>query len=201
MIEINLLPEELRNKVAKAKKPETVVKNPVEGLEPKHAVLLVPVIAIILICAQLFIGIAVLVKGGQLRSLNAKLQSLATQKKGLDEFNAEYNLVSQDSQAIQKLMRERVVWSEKLNKLSLNLPSGIWFSGISVNSKGMVLQGAVVSLNKDDLNLINKLIDSLKIDPVFFKDFSSLDMGSAEKKTVGIYDITDFNLNAPLKGR
>ena len=197
MIEINLLPEELRNKLVKLKKPEAATG--AAGLEPKYFILLIPLAFGILICVQLIIGVLGLANSVQARMLNGKWRSLEPERKALQEFNDKYNLVSQDSQTIQQLMRDRVNWSEKLNALSLNLPSGVWFEELSINSKELILRGAVVSLNKEELNLIKQLIDNLKNDPAFFKDFINLELGSAVKKTFGSYDITEFTLNATLK--
>jgi len=198
MIEINLLPEELRKKVIKQNKPE-VIRSPSLGLEIKHTVLLVPVIFLILILLHFFIAVSMLVKSGQLRMLSAKLSSLEPQKKALDIFNSEYKLISEDTQVIQQLIRERINWSEKLNKLSLSLPSGVWFNNLYANTKELVIQSSAVSLNKEELTLIKQLIDNLKSDQMFFKDFINLEMGSAEKRTLGSYDITDFTLNAKIK--
>ncbi len=197
MIEINLLPEELRGKPAKPDKPEPVPG--IAGLEPKHFLLLLPLAFGLLICVHLVIGVFGIAKSFQAAALNKKLASLEPQRKALEEFNNKYNFVSEDSQAIQQLMRSRVAWSEKLNALSLGLPSGAWFEGLLANAKEFSLRGAVISLNKEEMGLIKQLIDNLKNDPAFFKDFSSLELGSAEKKTLGSYDITEFTLNATLK--
>jgi len=198
MIEINLLPEELRKKVIKQNKPE-VVKGASLGLEMKHAILLIPVIFLVLILMHVFVAVSGLVKSGQLNTLNNKLSTLEPQKKVLDSFNSEYKLISEDTQVIQQLMRERILWSEKLNKLSLALPAGVWFSNFYANTKEMIVKSSAVSLSKEELTLIKQLIDNLKNDSVFFKDFLSLEMGSAEKKTLGSYDVTDFTLNAKVK--
>jgi len=199
MIEINLLPEELRNKVIKVNKPETV--SATAGLEPKHFLLIIPLIFAFLICAQLITGLTGIVRFSRLSILNARWKSLEPERKALAEFNDKYNFVSGDTQAIQQLIRDRIIWSEKLNKLSLYLPSGVWFEELSVNSKELVLKGAVLSLNKEELNLINQFISKLKSDPVFFKDFNTLELTSAQKNTLGSYDITDFTLNSTLRAR
>jgi len=200
MIEINLLPEELRNRVAKVNKPETVIVD-TQGLEPKHFILLIPLIFALLICGQLTAGIMGIARASQLHILNGKWKSLEPQRKVLEEFNDKYALVSEDAQAVQQLMRNRIIWSEKLNKLSLNLPSGVWFNGLAANSKELILKGSVISLNKEELNLIKQLIDNLKSDSGFFRDFATLELGSAEKKTIGSYDVTEFILNATLKAK
>jgi len=198
MIEINLLPEELRNEVVKANKPENV-SGP--GLEPKHFILIIPLIFAFLLCFQLIAGLTGIIRFSRLNALNGKWKSLSSDRKALEKFNDKYSLASGDAQVIQQLMRDRIVWSEKLNKLSLYLPSGVWFEELSGNSKELVLKGAVVSLNKEELNLISQFIAKLKGDPVFFKDFDTLELGSAQKNTLGSYDITEFTLNSTLKAK
>lgn len=198
MIEINLLPEELRNKIVKANKPESV---PGAGLEPKHFLLIIPLIFAFLLSAQLIAGLTGIVRFSRLNALNGKWKSLSSDRKALEEFSDKYSLVSGDEQVIQQLLRDRIIWSEKLNKLSLYLPSGVWFEELSANQKELVLKGAVISLNKEELNLINQFIARLKNDPVFFKDFNTLELGSAQKNTLGSYDITEFNLNSTLKAK
>ena len=198
MIEINLLPEELRNKIVKANKPESV---PGAGLEPKHFLLIIPLIFAFLLSAQLIAGLTGIVRFSRLNALNGKWKSLSSDRKALEEFSDKYSLVSGDEQIIQQLLRDRIIWSEKLNKLSLYLPSGVWFEELITNQKELVLKGAVISLNKEELNLINQFIARLKNDPVFFKDFNTLELGSAQKNTLGSYDITEFNLNSTLKAK
>ena len=200
MIEINLLPEELRNKGAKANKPENIAAGGA-GFEPRHFILLIPLVFALLICAQLIAGIMGLARSGSIHMLNNKLEALKPERKALEEFNDKYSLISENTQALQQLMRERIIWSEKLNKLSLDLPAGIWFNELLINSKELILRGSVISLNKEELSLIKQLIDNLKSDPVFFKDFSALELESAVKKAIGSYDITEFTLKATLKAK
>ncbi len=198
MIEINLLPEELRNRVVKAASPEAQVRG--SGvLEPKHFILLAPLIFTILIIVQLIIGVFGIIKSTQLRMLGEKWRQVEPQRKALEEFDNEYMLTSGDAQAIKELEAARIIWSEKLNKLSLDLPSGVWFNELLANSKELILKGGVVSLNKEELGLIKQLIDNLKNDQQFFKDFNSLELDSAVKKTVGSYDITEFTLKGTLR--
>ena len=197
MIEINLLPEELRNKVVKVKKPEVVVNS--NSLELKHFILLIPLIFGILICIQLSVGILGITRAAQLQALNAKWKSLEPERKAMQESGSRYSSVSEDAQGLRQLLRDRVIWSEKLNRLSADLPPGVWFEIISVNPIELSLQAAVISLSKDDMSLIKQLIDNLKNDPVFIKDFNTLELGQAVKKTIGSYEITEFTLGATLK--
>lgn len=200
MIEINLLPEELKDRIAKAAKPQAPVIS-AEGWESKHFILLIPLVFGLLISAQLIIAVCGIIKSGQLRSLKARLNQLEPQRKAVAEFNNEYILASGDKQAREELERSRIIWSEKLNKLSLNLPAGVWFSQLSANKKELILKGKVISLSKDELGLIKQLIDNLKDDPLFYRDFNSIEMVSAEKKNIGSYEVTEFSIKAALKTR
>lgn len=197
MIEINLLPEELRNRAAKPNAP-------VMGagvLEPKHLVLLAPLILAILISSQLIIGVSAIIKSSQLRALEAKWLQAEPQRKALEEFNNEHTLVLGGAQALKEFEAARIIWSEKLNRLSLDLPSGVWFNELLANSRELVLKGGVISLSKEELGLVKQLIDNLKNDPQFVKDFNALELDSAEKKVIGSYEITEFTLKGALKAK
>jgi len=177
MIEINLLPEELK---AKPKSKKTGV-----GLQPKQILSLIPFIFGILICMH----------------LNNKWQKFEPQRKILDGFSKEYALLSEDALASQQFVGQRINWSEKLNNLSLKLPSGVWLNEIIVSQKDFIVRGSVVSLKAEEMNLIKIFIDSLKNNTAFIKDFDSLELGSVQRRTVGGYDIVDFNLAGNLKPR
>jgi len=58
--------------------------------------------------------------------------------------------------------------------------------------------GELISLQKEEMNLLNKFIDSLKKDNMFFKDFSALDLSSVQIRSLGGYDILDFSLTGIL---
>ena len=188
---LNLLPEELK---AITKRKRTGF-----SIEVKYFLYLIPFILGILICAHIYLTILIIAKNSQLYILNKKWQSLEPQRKTLENFNKEYAIFSQDALAIKELTEQRINWSQKLNKLSLDLPSGIWFNEISVLGKDFILQGSVVSLQKEEMSLIKKLIDNLKNDPDFFKNFGTLELSSAQKKTIGSYEVVDFILTGTLK--
>jgi Tfp pilus assembly protein PilN len=99
------------------------------------------------------------------------------------------------------LNSKRVLWAAKLNKLSLNLPSGVWFNQITINAKDIVIQGSVISLVKEEIGLINKLLENLKIDSEFSGDFTSFELSNVQKKNVAGYVIADFILTGVLKAR
>lgn len=200
MIEINLLPEELKVKHKGILKEAAAASGRgAATFEIKYIIYLIPLVLGILICAHIYLGLAYFVKNSQLRHLANKWRGLEQQRKELEVFNSEYALSNEDTKALEQIYQARINWAQKLNLLSLGLPSGVWFNEISLSPKEFILQGTVVALQKEELALLNKLISYLKNAPDFFKDFNNLELSSVQKKTIGGYDIFDFILQGDLK--
>ncbi|MCX5699897.1 MAG: PilN domain-containing protein [Candidatus Omnitrophica bacterium] len=201
MIQINLLPEELRVKTkTKSVEYETVAKHAAFS-QDQLFVYAIPVMLVLFILAHFYFAAILISKNGQLVSLNRKWLDLAAQKKSLDEFNQEFSATSQDASLLQQLNRQRFLWAEKLNVLSLRLPAGVWFNQITINAKDIIIHGSVISLQKEEVNLVNKLLENLKADSEFFKDFVSLELSNVQKRSIGGYDVADFILTGVLKAR
>ncbi len=184
------MPQELKSKPKKA--------GP-EALSPKQILYLIPAAFGILICLHIILLSIMVIKGFQLNGLKAKWESLASQRRVLEDFKKENEVLSTDGNLIQKLLKQRISWAEKLNKLSLDLPSGVWFNELSVNQKDFILKGSAVSLQKEEMSLINKFIDNLKNDQDFFGSFRSLELSSVQRRALGGYDIVDFILSGVLR--
>lgn len=203
MIQINLLPEELRVK-SKIKDPgpaHEIASKPAVFSPEQLFIYAVPVLLGLFICAHIYLAVVFISKNGQLAALNRKWVELAPQKELLDKFSTEFSAASQDASRTRLLTNKRVLWAQKLNKLSLNLPSGVWFNQITISAKDIVIHGSVISFTKEEVNLINQLLENLKKDSEFFKDFTSFELSDVQKRNVGGYDIADFILMGALKAR
>lgn len=202
MIEINLLPEELRAKVRIIKNPEQVIVKSSKGFsQEKLFILAIPALLGIFTLVHLYFTVESISKNVQLASLNRKWIGLEPQKKVLDEFNKEYSSSSQDAGFMQLLTNKKIFWAQKLNELSLDLPSGIWFNSIAINNKNITINGSVISLQKDEVALINKFLDNLKADNAFLKDFTGFELSNVQKESIGGYDVADFVLIGVLKAK
>jgi len=198
MIEINLLPEEFRIKTRNKSRDLPLVKNTATFSPEQIFIYAIPALLGLFIFIHAVLGIAAIVKNIQLGSLNQQLIVLAPQKKTLDAFNKEFSTVSADANFVQSLNKQRILWAKKLNKLSLYLPSGVWFTDIKLNNKGVSIQGSVISLENNEVGLINKLLGSLKADTDFSGDFVSLELNNVQERNSGGYDIADFTLSGNL---
>jgi Tfp pilus assembly protein PilN len=189
MIEINLLPEELKTKAKKIAK----------STQLSQLLYFIPLAFGILIIIHIYLFGVFITKSLQFGALNNKWEMLQPQRKILEDFKKGYEAPSSDASIIKQLIGQRIFWSAKLNKLSLNLPKGTWFKELSIDHKNFILKGSVVSLQKEEMNLINKFMDNLKKDRDFFKDFSNLELTSVQRKVIGGYDVADFILVGTLK--
>lgn len=189
MIEINLLPVDEKVKRAKI------------GIGSKYFPYLIPLSLGLLMLVHVCLFAVYIIKNYQLSALDNKWGKLKPQRELLDSFKKEYAASAFNAEVIQQLDSQRLYWAEKLNRLSLNLPPGIWFTEILLTPDNFTLKGSVISLEKEEMNLINKFIDSLRKDKDFFKDFNSLELNSVQRREIGSYEVIDFILAGTLKSK
>ncbi len=189
MIEINLLPEELKTKTRKLGKV---------SIKSKSFLYLFPLVFAVLILVHICLAAGAIVKISQFSILNNKWKKLQTQRELLNNLKKEYDVLASTAKLIEELNSRRNNWSEKLNQLSLNLPSGIWFNEITVSQKDFILKGSAVSLQKEEMSLINKFIESLKNNTAFTRGFNNLELSSVQRKSIVGYDVVDFILTVKL---
>ena len=187
MIEINLLPEALKAK-----------KIGIGRIEARHLLYAMPLCLGVLLCAHLYLGIMGIISNSRLKALQNKWQALEPERKALEKYKQEYELPGTDVAMTRRALEERLNWSEKLNRISMNLPSGIWLNELSISSSGFILRGSAVSLTGQEVDLIKGFIDNLKNDTGFFKGFLGLELSSTVRKTIGSYEIIDFLLTGKL---
>jgi len=184
MLEINLLPEELQK------------KNKATGIETEYFLYIGQWLITIFLAIHIILGGLWIFKTLQLKILNYNWQKLVPQRKILASLKG-----SAGAAAEARLSDQLISWSEKLNKLSECLPSGIWFNNFLLSPKELVLKCSVISLSKEEMLLINQFLSDLKKDTAFYKDFAKIELGAMNKKTYGSYEVLDFVLTFPLKGK
>ncbi len=186
MIEINLLPEELRAKTKKG------------GFDPRYALYFLPLLLALLLFLHLYLAANFLIKNYSVAVFEKKWKQLKPQLQKIENARKETGQEPFDPR-ITQLASQRITWSDKLNYLSDQLPYGIWFTSLSFSSKEFLLKCSVVSLQKEEMSLINTFISNLKRDKNFIKDFASLELSSVQKKEVGGFEVVDFLLTGTVK--
>jgi Tfp pilus assembly protein PilN len=198
MIEINLLPEERRVKI-KAATAKTVTAPAPEDL--KKLFYAVPAVIGILVFIHIYLVIAQILASVSVGAMEKKRQALTPQMTGLSGFKSKFEIDSQDQQMMHDLAAKSIFWSRKLNRLSADLPAGIWISEISASPRVLSIRCSAVSLETDEIELINKFLSALKDDPDFYGDFSNYDLGSVQKRMLGSFEISDFPVTMEVKQR
>ncbi len=187
MIEINLLAEEFRK------------ENKKKNTDLNCCICLVSLFFAIILFIHLSLAVFTILQSNHLNILNRKWRVLEPQRKLIENLKQESTFFSEGAKIIQQLTNQRITWAEKLNKLSLCLPPGVWFNEISFESAAFILKASVISLEQKDMELINKFLDNLKKDTGFSNVFIKLELDSVQKKTLGGYEISQFVLVGVLK--
>ncbi len=193
MIEINLLPEEQRVKTRKT------IAAPIVGFDPTYLVYLVPAVIGVLLLTHFYLGSVFFFKQGHLKSLGKEWSGLESQRQKTGSFKTEFEANSQDALIVDELTNKSVHWAEKLNRLSLDLPPGLWFNEITVSRKSLEIKASVFSLESNGIDVVNKFLFNLKNDKAFFQDFSNLETGNMLTRKLGSYEVMDFTVTGTLK--
>jgi Tfp pilus assembly protein PilN len=189
MIEINLLPEELKPK-----------EENLTVLHLRQVLLFVlPAIFGLIVIAHLFLGALFLFKTFQYKSLDKRWMQFSSERQKVNNWKREYNVSSRYSEQMDKLISGRITVSDKMQALARVLPNGIWFNHLNFNQGKFKLRGSVVSLDKEQMRLLNVFLSQLKEDKIFFEDFVNLELGNVNMRTLGGFAIMDFVLEGDLK--
>ncbi|MDI6759076.1 MAG: hypothetical protein QMD94_05345 [Candidatus Omnitrophota bacterium] len=191
MIKINLLQEKVTHRAGGMRLDL--------DLGVKYLSYIVFIAAGFIVLAHIYLAVLAGFRVSEIKALNKKWEGLSSQRKELEDFNKEYVPMSLDAKLLNEALKQTVDWAEKLNKLSLYLPYGIWFREITISSKSLVINGSVVSLQKEEITLIRKFTDALKNDAGFFKDFVNLELGTVQARPIAGYDVFDFVLTGTTK--
>lgn len=184
MIEINLLPEDLKLKAKKIGQTEKFI----------YVLYFVVIVYAVVIVLHLYAAILGLTKDMQHNRLKEKWNKLLPQKSAVENFQKVRDDLSPEDRVIQGLLSARINWGEKLNRISLDLTAGIWFNELVINRFSVIIKGRAVSSLKTEMRLIEKFMDNLKKDTTFFKDFTTLELNSVTRDTVGSSELLDFVL-------
>lgn len=188
MIEINLLPEDRRPRKASPADEKFFM-----------SLLVIPLVILALVVSHAYLGVMYIVKSSRVNVLSAAWKQMEPERVKLEGMKNKIAASSSDARAVNDILSNRIVYAEKLQKLSEYLPSGIWFNDIFFSRKELIVKGSVVSLRQDELELISSLRDAMVNDKDFMKNFNSVEMGPVQRRSIGTYEVLDFIFTAQVK--
>ena len=212
MIDINLLPEELKKRGARTA-PKMDIAHTDLGKLP---VVNIGVAAVaVVISAQIAVFVVGILGSTVLNSLESSCNKILPKKRETELLRAEVASMSRKVSAIDELMVKRFSWTRKLNDLSDSVTPGIWLTqlkyeerlierqrvspepalkgrslpegGISTEKafeRYFIISGAASSMGEEGTALIGRFIKSLKENPSFYSDFSDIELGSIKREQV-----------------
>jgi len=228
MIEINLLPEELKKKEPRFKKFDIASFN-LQGL---------PFMKISIAAAALLIALHITLylvgtfASSSLSALSKKYDEILPKRQEADKLKARLENMDRRVKAIDALMLKRFSWAGKLNYLSDSMTPGIWLSELDydetsnsrpfdriaadVNAgkqKGqmarpltlktaaryLIISGYASSLGEEGTALIGKFIKSLKGNDGFYSDMSDIELKSIKSDKVAGQEVMSFRISCLFK--
>ena len=188
MIEINLLPEELRKK-----KSEPCFNLNMESEKLKFWIGGGAVGILILIVTMLFLGS--FIRKAQINGLLAREKNFSSRLSQIDSVNKEIAVLKAKMSILDQLTKRKFLWAEKLNQLSdLALP-GIWFTHVYTDSENrLIIEGSVFSKSEEAMASVGKFMKNVKDDQQFFKDFKNIKLESVQRKNKEERDMVDFKI-------
>ncbi len=227
MIEINLLPEELKKSQPRFKKFD------ISGIDFKN----VPVTNIAAAVVGFIVAIHVLLflvgitSQGRLSVLSKRYNQLLPQKKESEALKAQVDAINKKVGAIDELMVKRFSWARKLNDLSDSMTPGIWLTELSYDEKVgerpvqanakapagrakketpkatvekvvlkyLIISGYASSMGEQGTALIGKFIKSMQDNSNFYSDINSVDLVSTKSDKVDNQDVMSFRITCLFK--
>ena len=212
MIEINLLPEELKKKRRKIELPDIAFLPIIAGLLG------------IIIVTHLSLGLAVTLKARTLKRLQAKWEEILPDKEKADELKYELTAMRDKIEAIEELVEGRLSWAKKLSDLSDAMIAGVWLSRLWLEKKVILqdvevggdkessapefrktiieslhLNGSVFTAGGEETAAVGKFIRSLKVNRGFFYDFKEIETASIQRTKLEESEVMDFELICHFK--
>lgn len=228
MIEINLLPQEMRKKEPRFK--------PIEfgefDIKSLPLVNIAITAGVILISVHILLFVVGAYSKAKSSELAKKYNEAFPQMKEAMVLKDQIDLINKKVSAIDDLMVKRFSWAKKLNDLSDSVTSGIWLSNIEYdekmsertvqqapkpanNKKGkeynskqstekvlsryLIISGYASSMGEQGTALIGKFIQSLKNNAGFYSDFNEIELGSIKSERMQDQEVMSFKLTCMFK--
>ncbi len=186
MIELNLLPQDLRSRKQIVFNLDKII------YFSKIGFLILIGIHILLLFICLFYKFradAFSKEWGRISSQNADVLSLRN----------EISVFEKAIENTDKLTRVQFPWTHKLGKLNSLLPNGVWFKHIRVAAGSLDITGSVISRDKDEVEIINNFLQDLKKDSSFYAGFKNLDVVSIVRSNLFGVEVINFSIRGVLE--
>lgn len=193
MIDINLLPPEKRRKrktkfLGGLNIPQEVVIGSAGGL------------LFLLIFVHIGLTFINFSKHGIHKSLTNQMAEIKPAKEDVDAVIMQMRSLQNSVKAINEVVKgNRIIWAQKLNTLSDEIPRGTWIRKVALSEGGLFIEGSAISREQKEMISVHTFASNLKAKERFVNDFLELDLGSIQRRKINTVEVADFLITAKLK--
>jgi len=195
MIEINLVPQQLKRK---RKKWGPLA----QGLNiPKEMIIgLIGGFFAILVIVSVLFQVTIFLRLGYLKGLRKQWQQIMPAKTNVDRVTNELRILQGKVKSIETIMVvNKISWAQKMNDISEAIPRGVWLTRIVATKQRLVIEGSAIAKGRDEMINVHTFASNLKGREVFVKNLDNLEVGSIQRRTIKMVEIADFSITAKVK--
>lgn len=195
MIEINVVPQELRKRKKQKLLPGGV------DIPPEVVIGSIGGLFFLLILVHIGLLFLNITRMKEHKLLKQEWAAVSPQKDAVDEVVNQMRQLQNKYKAIVDVTGgETVWWAEKLNLISNELPRGVWLTKVALTNEMLFIEGSAISKNQDELINVHKFTSNLRRQSKFMGDLTELELGSIQRRTERGIDVADFLITTKLIG-
>lgn len=198
MIEINLVPENLRKKRKPAAAAGTAA--PSKGFSRETFLAIIGGFLFVLVIFSIGLQVYISMKIGKRNELKKDSDQIASGKKNVDQLKKEMGELKAKVKTFEDAIGKKQVYiAQKLNVVSDSLPRGVWLTKIALEGKFFIVEGSAVSKNKSEITDIHALASSLRESKEFMANLKNLELDMIKARPVeNNLSIADFTIKAEI---
>lgn len=205
MIELNLLPKELRRKRKKRK-----------GAELPKIPMLPIAVGIIVVLLFTHLGLMILARGNRklAEELATKWDEMKPQRDKTDDIAKEINALQKRIDAIRKIAKPDLDWARLLGGLNQAIISNIWLSEFSISTRkqqrgkeqveetplSLDLTGYALGKSEIAMSTVGRFMESLKKNKNFFGYFKEIELQNIRNAMISGQEVMMFKLICKFEG-
>lgn len=198
MIDINLVPENMRKN--RRSKTVAVSSAAVTGLPQTVVFGILGAFTVLLIIALLGCQGYLALQISKRNNLKKQLADIEQARKNVEMTIQDIKNLNVRVKTLEKVVGGRtILWAEKLNEISDNLPRGVWLTKVALEAQYLVLEGSAVSKMKTEIADIHILTGKLKGNKGFMANLKSLELDMIKARNVDNLSVADFKIRAELE--
>ncbi len=196
MLDINLVPEQLRKK----RKSSSIYVASSSSLPPEATWGLIGGLVVFLILIHVFILWITGTKLVQKKNLDEKWAAMLPEKKTADAFLNEIRSLQNRMSSVEKITKgKRILLAPKLNSISDSLLRGVWLNKISLADGLLTIQGSCFSRSQDEMVDIGNFTSALKENNLFVDHLQQIELGAIQRRKIQLAEVADFTITAKLE--